>query len=214
MSIIVPSKKYSNNLINLPEKKLKHSDSNESFSSLDSRNSNTKEDSNISEKNQTIFSFVKSVSEILIKLSLQEFSLENEQYLKENKHLLKTFELKYIPDITIEDYIIRIINYSECEINTIICALIYIDRLCVKGIKINQKNVFKILFASILISIKNNEDLFYNNQFYSQIAGVKTKELIKLEYNFCVLMEFDFFIDEKEFNKYYTAIQKTIENCN
>ena len=83
-----------------------------------------------------------------------------------------------------------------------------------KGIKINQKNIFKILFTSILISIKNNEDLFYNNQFYSQIAGVKTKELIKLEYNFCVLMEFDFFIDEKEFNKYFTAIQKAIENCN
>ena len=214
MSIIVTSKANSNNFKNLQEKKLKRTESNESFSSLDSRNSNTKEDSNISEKNQIIFSFVKSVSEILIKLSLQEISLENEQYLKENKKLLKTFELKYIPDITIEDYIIRIINYSECEINTIICALIYIDRLCVKGIKINQKNIFKILFTSILISIKNNEDLFYNNQFYSQIAGVKTKELIKLEYNFCVLMEFDFFIDGKEFNKYYTAIQKTIENCN
>ena len=214
MSIIVTSKTNSNNFKHLQEKKLKRTESNESFSSLDSRNSNTKEDSNISEKNQIIFSFVKSVSEILMKLSLQEISLENEQYLNENKKLLKTFELKYIPDITKEDYIIRIINYSECEINTIISALIYIDRLCVKGIKINQKNIFKILFTSILISIKNNEDLFYNNQFYSQIAGVKTKELIKLEYNFCVLMEFDFFIDEKEFNKYYTAIQKTIENCN
>ena len=211
MSINFVSGKSSNNL---PKGKLKHSNSYESFSSTDSKNSNTKEDSNISEKNQTIFPFIKSISEILIKLSLQEFSNENEQYYNENKSLLKIFELKYIPDITLEEYIIRIMNYSECEINTIICALIYIDRLCVKGIKINQKNVFKILFASILISIKNNEDLFYNNQFYSQIAGVKTKELIKLEYNFCVLMEFDFFIDEKEFNKYFTAIQKTIENCN
>ena len=210
MSIIVLGKSSNN----LQKEKLKHSNSYDSFSSMDSKNSITKEDSNISEKNQSIFPFIKSISDILIKLSLQEFSIENEQYFNENKSLLKIFELKYIPDITLEEYIIRIMNYSECEINTIICALIYIDRLCVKGIKINQKNVFKFLFASILISIKNNEDLFYNNQFYSQIAGVKTKELVKLEYNFCILMDFDFYIEENEFNKYFTAIQKTIENCN
>jgi len=210
MSVIFDSINLSNKIESKKSKKLKKSDSNKSFSSTDSKNySNTKEDSDISEKNLTIFPFIKNISEILLKLTIQDYSSENENFLKENKKLLKIFDLKKIPNITLEEYIVRIMNYSECEINTIICSLIYIDRLCVKGIKITQTNIYKILFTSILTSIKYNEDLFYNNSFYSQIAGVKTKELIKMEYNFCVLLGFDFFIGEKEFNNYFSAIQ----NC-
>lgn len=40
------------------------------------------------------------------------------------------FDSKKIPKISISDYITRILKYSSIENNTLITALIYIDRLC------------------------------------------------------------------------------------
>ena len=103
MSVIFDSINLSNKIESKKYEKLKRCDSNKSFSSTDSKNySNTKEDSDISEKNLTIFPFIKNISEILLKLTLQDNSTENETFLKENKKLLKVFDLKNIPNITLE----------------------------------------------------------------------------------------------------------------
>ena len=46
-----------------------------------------------------------------------------------NQNEKDIFETNSIPNITLYDYIIRIISYSNCEENTLISALIYIDGL-------------------------------------------------------------------------------------
>ena len=93
------------------------------------------------------------------------------------------FSASAIPNITINNYLMRIQNYSGIDKTTLILALIYIDRICeIAEITITYYNIHRLLFAAILIAIKYNEDIYFENTYYSQIAGISVKELKKIEY--------------------------------
>ena len=127
--------------------------------------------------------------------------LDKNKNVKNYKDILKKQSMMYfsantIPNITIEDYLMRIQNYSEVEKSTLILSLILIDRMCRKsGILLTHYNIHWILFSSLLVSIKYNEDSYFDNNFYSQIAGVKPNELklmIILKYFFPLQNNFEF----------------------
>jgi hypothetical protein len=113
------------------------------------------------------------------------------------------FSSDSIPGISIEDYLIRIQTYANTEKNTLIVSLIFIDRLCqIADLTLTYYNIHRILFTSVLLSVKYNEDNFYDNKFYAEIAGVKLKELNILEYTFAQMINFRFFINNEIFEKY------------
>ena len=69
--------------------------------------------------------------------------------------------------------------------------LIYIDRLCeLNNFIINSYNVYKILFSSLIIAIKYNEDEYYDNKFYAKVGGLTLKEMNNLEINYLSLIDF------------------------
>ena len=116
-----------------------------------------------------------------------------------------------IPEISILNYLLRIIEYSNVEENTLITSLIYIYKIS-KKIKIIYFNLHKILFTSILISLKLNEDEIYPFYYYSQIAGINQEELMQLELNFYSLIDFNLFVNEETFNYYQKIILNNIES--
>ena len=134
--------------------------------------------------------------------------LENNKKLKNYRDILKKQSLMYfsantIPNITIKDYLVRIQNYSEVERSTLILSLILIDRMCRKsGILLTHYNIHRILFSSLLVSIKYNEDSYFDNNFYSQIAGVKPNELKLLEYTFLEYNDFNIYVKDDEYKQY------------
>ena len=114
------------------------------------------------------------------------------------------FAHEHAPKISIFDYLLRIQKYSEVEDSTLIIALIYIDRICKKnGIVLSKYNIHRLLFTSILIAIKYNEDIICDNLYYSKIAGVTKKELQVLEYEFLKIIDFDLFVSNKIYQTYY-----------
>ena len=145
---------------------------------------------------------IKSISNTLITILEENKQLENYKAIikKQNKMI---FSSNNIPNISINDYLIRIQTYSEIEKSTLIIALILIDHTCKKsGLILNYYNIHRVLFGSILISIKYNEDNYYDNKFYSEIAGVKLKELQLIEYAFLELNDFNVFVNIKEYEQY------------
>ena len=134
--------------------------------------------------------------------------LESNKKLKNYKEIIKSQSIMYfsansIPNITIKDYLIRIQNYSEIEKSTLILAIILIDHMCKRsGVLLTHYNIHRILFSSVLVSIKFNEDSYFDNNFYSQIAGVKPNELQKLEYIFLELNDFNIFVEDIEYQQY------------
>jgi len=134
--------------------------------------------------------------------------LDENEKLPDFKEIIKKqskicFSSKSIPEISIYDYLIRIQTYAHIERNTLIATLIYIDRLCILGkITLTYYNIYRILFAAVLISIKYNEDLFYDNKYYAEIGGVKLKELNLIEYTFVELCNFKLYISYEVYEKY------------
>jgi hypothetical protein len=134
--------------------------------------------------------------------------LENNKKLKNYRDILKKQSMMYfsansIPNITIKDYLIRIQNYSGIEKSTLILSMILIDHMCKKSnIVLTIYNIHRILFSSVLISIKYNEDSYYDNTFYAQIAGIKPNELKLLEYKFLELNDFNVYVKDIEYEQY------------
>ena len=134
--------------------------------------------------------------------------LENNKKLKNYRDILKKQSMMYfsansIPNITIKDYLIRIQNYSGMEKGTLILSIILIDHMCKKSnIVLTIYNIHRILFSSVLISIKYNEDSYYDNTFYAQIAGIKPNELKLLEYKFLELNDFNVYVKDTEYEQY------------
>ena len=134
--------------------------------------------------------------------------LESNKKLKNYKEIVKRqsnmyFSANLIPCITIKEYLLRIQNYSGMEKGTLILSLILIDHMCKRSnIILTPYNIHRVLFSSVIISIKYNEDSYYDNNFYAQIAGIKPDELQLLEYKFFELNDFNVYVSDKEFEQY------------
>ena len=141
---------------------------------------------------------------------IESISKTLQQLITETKkkiiNINSSFNCTIIPQISIYDYLNRIVKYTNIEQSTLISALIYIDRICQRGYLINEHNIHKLLFTSILIGIKYNEDDVYKNSYYSQIAGVTMKELIRMENEFLALIDFNLFIEANLFDKYKNGL--------
>ena len=155
---------------------------------------------------------IKSIFNLLSTILDNNKNLPNYKYIlvKQSK---MCFSSKSLPDISLYEYLIRIQKYSQIEKSTLILALIYIDRLCKIGkIILTNYNIHRILFSALILAIKYNEDKFFDNEFYSQIAGIKMAELKSIEYNFLYLCNFNMFVDEETFDKYNRNLPNPKEN--
>ena len=145
---------------------------------------------------------IKSISNALTTILEENKKLDNyKEIIKKQSKMV--FSANSIPGISINDYLIRIQTYSGIEKSTLILSLILIDHLCRKSeLILSYYNIHRVLFGSILISIKFNEDSYYDNKFYSEIAGVKLKELQNIEECFFEMSDFDVYVDQQEFEQY------------
>ena len=145
---------------------------------------------------------INAISKTLLTILNSNESLKNYREIIKKQNMM-CFSAHSIPNISIKDYLIRIQNYSQLEKSTLILSLILIDRMCKKSnIVLTIYNIHRILFSSVLISIKFNEDSYYDNPFYAQIAGIKPEELKFLEYKFLELNDFNVFITDYDFELY------------
>ena len=121
--------------------------------------------------------------------------------------IIKPFLSKKVPAITIKNYLERLIKYTKIESTTLVLILIFIDRVCdINKIRLNYFNIHKLIIASMLVSIKYNEDDYFSNEFYAKVGGIRMTEMNKLEYEFLSLIEFNLFVNEEVFNKYNTYL--------
>jgi hypothetical protein len=146
---------------------------------------------------------IKSISSALTMILDENKNLKNyKKILLAQKKMI--FNAKSVPKISIYDYLKRIQTYSYIEKSTLIISLIYIDRICQIGhLTLTYYNIHRILFAAIIIAIKYNEDSFYDNKYYSEIAGVDLKELNIMENTFVEMCHFKLYIADEIFEKYY-----------
>lgn len=171
--------------------------------------SNLSESSTIDKKN----SYEKSRQSTLISvcqilrtvISKMENSVKYQEMRKNQK--TNSFSLSKVPEISIEDYLYRILYYSKIEKCTLIIALIYIDRICsLSHITLTMYNIHRLIFVSILVSIKFNEDKHFKLCEYSKISGISVKKIFKLEREFLLLLQYNLYVDEDLYSRYSSYI--------
>ena len=133
--------------------------------------------------------------------SLIEILINNNKNNKRRKISKDIFTGRTLPKINLNDFINRIIAYTEIEKNTLICSLIYLDEIDKKK-PITEFNIHRIFFSCVLISIKYNEDDIFKNDYYAKISGVTLNEINKMESNFISLLDFNLYINPNVFEKY------------
>ena len=151
---------------------------------------------------------IRSISSALTTILEENKKLDNyKEIVKKQGKMI--YSANSIPNISINDYLIRIQTYSNIEKSTLILTLIQIDHICRKAdIILTYYNIHRLLFGAVLISIKYNEDSYYDNKFYSEIAGVKLKELKMMEYTFLELNDFNVFVNDEEYEQYRLNLEK------
>ena len=156
------------------------------------------------------FKVIDSISKTINRVIEKHKHLPN--YLKiVNSQKNNKFSTSTIPKIPINNYLSRIERYSEIEKNTLIIALIYIDKFCqISNIILTPFNVHRILFCAILTSIKYNEDQIYEFKYYAKIAGISIKELQELESEFLDSLNFSLYVDNDLFLQYQTYLYKLV----
>lgn len=138
---------------------------------------------------------IASINDTLLKLTVQHHPERS------------PFYSSIIPSISLLDYLRRIVLYSNIEQSTLIISLIYLDRISNSKIILSKHNIHRLLFTSILLAIKYNEDAYYKSDYYAKIAGVSLKEMNKMEECFVKLINFYLFVSEDLYEKYSAGLK-------
>ena len=112
---------------------------------------------------------------------------------------------------TIFEFCANIMLLTKMEKETIIVALIYIERLIFNtGLLITSRNWRKIIFTSLIIASKIWDDDSLENLHFSQIfTHLKIGEINLLERNFMELINYKIYVKFSEYMKYYLAVKDT-----
>lgn len=99
-----------------------------------------------------------------------------------NNSTESVFDAKMSKKISIKDYLLRIIKYTEIELSTLKYAIMILQKYCLKAsVMLLEKNIFKLIFICIIVSLKVNEDCIFSDKDFSLIGGFSLKTLALLE---------------------------------
>ena len=157
-----------------------------------------------------IFNLSKSISLIFEKLLFfKSKNVLNLDFVEKET----IFDIKKIPNMNIDNYIKRIVKYSKPEPQSLISALIYIDKICEKEkIFITKVNVYKLVLICIMISMKYNEDDINSNAFFAKVGGIDLENLNQIENKTYEILNYDLYIDDNLYQKYEDNLSLFMSN--
>jgi hypothetical protein len=177
------------------------SSENDSFYSKDTSLNNTISDLDQQETEQNEmdkFRVIIPISNLLLEIIQDNKINMRSHYIKKD-----SFYSAYIPSISIEDYLKRIIKWSCIELSTLICSIIYIDKICEsKYYVLSMNNIHRMLIASIVNSTKYNEDKHLKNVEFAKIGGVSVEEMNRIEYLFFTYLGCELYVSVEHYDRY------------
>jgi hypothetical protein len=136
---------------------------------------------------------------------------ENDILNLDNDKRIIPFLSKKNQSLSIKKYLLRLVKYTQVESSTLIAMLIYIDRLCeINNFTINSLNIYKIIFSSLVLAIKYNEEVIFDNKFFARIGGISLSEMNFLEIVYLNLINFKLYVSDEIFETYIENINETI----
>ncbi|XP_073028447.1 cyclin-U4-1-like [Primulina eburnea] len=141
---------------------------------------------------------------------LQQVAESNDLNRTSQPQKISVFHGLTRPTISIQTYLERIFKYANCSPSCYIVAYVYLDRFTQRQptLQINSFNVHRLLIASVMVSAKFMDDMYYNNAYYAKVGGISTREMNFLEVDFLFGLGFHLNVTPSTFHTYYSYLQK------
>lgn len=139
-------------------------------------------------------------------IRLQEIiSLEYPQQPPE----ISLFHSLQVPSFAIKDYVCRIARYARCSEECFILALLLLHRYqFFTGISIAPRNAHRLTITAVLVSTKSRDDVFFSNDYFSSIGGLRCEEMCSLERRFLQDIQWSTYVDWDEYQKCLLELRK------
>ena len=121
---------------------------------------------------------------------------------------LTRFHSRTPPNISLNDYLRRIVKYTSVEKSCLLILLIYIDRVCElhPHFTISSLTVHRFLITAITVSSKALCDSYCTNSHYAKVGGISTHELNALELEFLKLIHWNLASSGLVLQQYYANL--------
>ncbi|KAF9585371.1 hypothetical protein BGW38_002684, partial [Lunasporangiospora selenospora] len=121
---------------------------------------------------------------------------------------LTRFHSRAPPQISVYEYLRRIVKYTSLERACLLVILIYIDRVCerVKTFTISSLTVHRFIIASVTLAAKAVCDSYCTNSHYAKVGGLSTQELNTLEVEFLELIDWRVAVEGTVMQRYYVNL--------
>ena len=113
------------------------------------------------------------------------------------------------PNVSLKGYLERWVQYSGCDSEVVIMAVIYIDRLCTgKKMAITKTNAHRLLLSCLVLATKWRHDRVHANSHYATVGGVAHSELNHLERSCLNDLEWNTHIETSTYQKYFKQFRQ------
>lgn len=145
----------------------------------------------------------KITKKIIKKLSDTLDELLNKTKIIKDDNML--FMDKFMPDISIDKYLIRIDKYFNTSYTIFILLPYFLDKIILNrqyNITFNKNIIHNILITIFVILTKKYEDLHYSNKYYAAVGGLELNKLNEYELKILKILDYDLNIQTDIYEKY------------
>mmetsp|Transcript_9403 Transcript_9403/g.16963 ORF Transcript_9403/g.16963 Transcript_9403/m.16963 type:complete len:240 (-) Transcript_9403:37-756(-) len=127
---------------------------------------------------------------------------------------IRQFSSMKAQNFTITEYLQWITTNAQIPHSIFIIVLIYLQRIQDNSqISLNVLNIYRIVLIALVIAMKNSEDRFISNAYFSHIGGLPSvNELNSLELHFLQLIHFNTYVSTQDFHEVCQTIHVQISD--
>ncbi|KAF2469639.1 uncharacterized protein BDR25DRAFT_304359 [Lindgomyces ingoldianus] len=112
-----------------------------------------------------------------------QIGTDQEPSPEEIANLARKFFSKYVPDISLEKYAVRIQSFCPLSTAVWLAAGAYTHRMCciTRRVPLTLRTMHRVLLATLVTAMKALEDHRWNDDRFSKVGGVEVKSLVRIE---------------------------------
>lgn len=134
-------------------------------------------------------------------VELQHANRAVHHHPQHHKHLVKIFNLIKLPNLSIEQFLLRINQYSnQISLNAYLHSIFIIYKITIllDLFTLNDNNCFRLIIGSLRTSIKLLDDVYQKQSSFKNVVGCNAKDLLKIEIGFLYLVNFNMNLEMEE----------------
>ncbi|KAF7977764.1 hypothetical protein HWV62_2866 [Athelia sp. TMB] len=147
---------------------------------------------------------------VLIGDMLERLMIHNDR-IPLSPESLTRFHSRSAPNISVLDYLKRIVKFTNVEKSCLLLTLHYIDQICTRMplFTLSSLTCHRFIIAAVTVASKGLCDTFCTNNLYAKVGGISITELNMLEREFLLAIDWRLTCTPELLQAYYVNLVRT-----